>query len=347
MRAPNRWWPPGQCQIAVVVTTHKAALLPQILDALDSQAGMEGRRWQVVVVDNGSRENLAGRLRPSDFRFRLATFEQAHTGTGWARNQGWRRAEAPIVLFLDDDLVPDRRLLAEHLDAHERHPGSVVLGKISLAGPASMRPWTEYDRTKLAAKHVALGQRERPSGIHMGGNFSVSVERLKEAGGFDHRLPGRDHVDLGFRFKRMGVPFVYRPGALAYLHSDPSFESWRIALELQGKLDVAIFRDRGYSGGLSGMVACFHDRHPLNRIAVRLALSTRVMEHGMVGAARRLGAVTLRVGLRRASVASMSMVANVLYWRGVRDGLRGNARFWALVRETRRFPGRTYELVAT
>lgn len=344
MRSVNQWWPRAQNDIAVVVTIHdNPRLLHDILESLAAQAGMAGRRWQVVVVDNGSREGVPAALRARSFPFRLTVLEQRHTGEAWARNEGWKAAVASTVLFLDDDQVPGGRLLAEHLRAHATHPGAVVLGRITLARNHRPHAWTEYDAARMDAKYAALAGRERPSGLHAGGNFSISTEALERAGGFDHHLPGSEHVDLGFRLHEIGLRFVYWPPAHVVGHSSPDLGRWRLRHGLQGRLDVAMFRDRGYGGGLVNMVAAFHDRHPLNRAAVRLALSADPAERAIVGAAGAIGELAMRLRLRGVALASMSVVANVLYWAGVRDGLRGNGRFWQLVRVTRKHSSRTYE----
>lgn len=344
MRTPSQRGPVSRHHLGVVIPVHDNSwMMPRILDALAAQAGMAGRRWHVVVVNNGSPEGLPQAIRATTFPFRLTVVDQRHTGEAWARNQGWKQADAPVVLFLDDDMVPGERLLAEHLRAHASHPGAVVLGLITPDAAAGPRPWLEYDCRKMTAKYAALAACEKPSGIHAGGNFSVPVEVLERTGGFDHRIPGRDHIDLGFRLRQIGVPFVYWPAAHAREHVVVDYATWRVRHSLQGRLDVALFRDRGYGGGLLSMVACFHDRHPMNRMAVRIALSADGVGRAVIGAAAAVGEVTFRIGLRGASTACMSVIANTLYWRGVRDGLRGNFRFWQLVRTTRNFRGRTYQ----
>lgn len=335
---------PGRLELAVVIAAHDhVALLPRVLGALGSQTGTRDA-WEVIVVDNGSSQRVAGAVDQSSFRFPLTVIEQPHSGEAWARNEGWKRAVAPIVLFLDDDFVPDSHLIAEHLDAHARHPGAVVLGLVGPDPGSHREPWTDYERAKLLAKYEGLSSREKPSGIHVGGNFSISRQQLELVGGFDHRLPGREHVDLGYRLKGLGVKFVYRPEAKVTQHGQLDYERWRLSHQLQGRLDVSVFRERGYAGGLPSLVACYHDRHLLSRAAVRVALSGRTAEALVLGAANRLGRTAHRLRLRPISRASMSVVANVLYWAGVRDGLRGNAAFWSRVRATRRHAGRPYEM---
>jgi glycosyltransferase involved in cell wall biosynthesis len=330
--------------LAVVITTYDhVALLPSVLDALSSQTA-PGSAWEVVIVDNGSSGRLADAVDKAQFRGRLTVIEQPHSGQAWARNEGWKRAAAPIILFLDDDLIPDSHLVAEHLDAHARHPGGVVLGFVQPDPGLRRDAWTAYESANLIAKYDGLRGRETPSGIHVGGNFSISRQLLELAGGFDHRLPGREHVDLGYRLKGLGVRFVFRSQALVIQLGRPDYAKWLLSHQLQGRLDVSIFRERGYSGGLPSLVACYHDRHLLNRIAVRVALMGHGAETAVVRTAGRLGRTAHSLRLRPLSRASMSVVANVLYWAGVRDGLRGNAAFWGLVRATRRHSGRPYDL---
>jgi hypothetical protein len=107
-------------------------------------------------------------------------------------------------------------------------------------------------------------------------------------------------------------------------------------------MDVAIYRDRGYAGGLQSLVACYHDRHPLNRFAVRIALSFKSLESAVVDSSGWLGTTAHSLGLHPLARAALSVTANTVYWSGVRDGMRGNAAFWSLVRRTRRHTGRPY-----
>lgn len=333
--------------LAVVITTHdNPAGMSAVLGGLANQREAPPETWQVILVDNGSADRIADLVARSDFPFPITIVEQRHTGEAWARNEGWRRASADVVAFLDDNLVPDANFAIEHVRAHSRHRGAVVLGSVVHEPGRAGNAWTEYDRTMLEAKFARLSGRERPSGIHVGGNFSLPRATLERTGGFDNRLPIGAHVDLGFRLKRLGVEFVYEPGARVIQRGEVDFDSWQLRHRLQGRLDVAVFREREHAGGLKSLVACYHDRHPANRLVLRAALGTRLFEAWTVRGARRLAAAAHAARVRPLSRAAMSVVANVTYWGGVRDGLRGNEPFWSLIRSTRKHRGRPYEMAS-
>jgi hypothetical protein len=102
--------------LAVVIPTHnRRAILERTLDALGDQSR---RDFRIVVVDDGSTDGTwewlemraVTALHPS-----LSIVRQANRGQGQARNHGVRQVEEALVLFLGDDVIPCRELVAEHL----------------------------------------------------------------------------------------------------------------------------------------------------------------------------------------------------------------------------------------
>src|SRR5260221_2276184 len=59
--------------------------------------------------------------------------EQPRKGQAAARNNGSFVAHAPILLFLDDDVVPDRDLLTTHFAHHASGQRIAVLGDCEIA----------------------------------------------------------------------------------------------------------------------------------------------------------------------------------------------------------------------
>ena len=335
---------PARPTISVVIPTrNRRRLLLDVLAALSRQVGIPLWEVEAVVVIDGSDDGTVEELEQYKPPYRMIVIRQVHSGVASARNRGWRHSTADLVVFLDDDVVPDPRLVREHIRAHEANPDAVVLGQV-LPGPTGGEAWTWYDGWTMRRKYAALAANELPSGIHFGGNFSLPRARLEEIDGFDQGLPRSEHVDLGYRLAERGAEFRYAPDAMAIHLGRSDFRTWQTSYRLDGRMDVALYRDRGYAGGLSTIVATYHDRHWLNRLVLRLALSSRPAEQQLIPFTAAIGTLAHRLRLRRLVRLSFSATANIVYWGGVRDGFRGNRAFWKAINATRSHSPRPYRL---
>jgi hypothetical protein len=93
--------------VSVIIPVFEGgAFLPQ---AVDSVLAQRYPALEIIVVDDGSTEDIAGVVRqlPVDVRF----FRQENAGPAAARNRGIRDASGDFIAFLDvDDLWPERNL---------------------------------------------------------------------------------------------------------------------------------------------------------------------------------------------------------------------------------------------
>lgn len=96
------------CRVSVIVPLYNGE--KTIARCLDSLAGQTIRDIEIIVVDDGSRdqgEGIVRRYMEKDARIRLITQENA--GAGTARNRGIRAAKGEFVGFVDcDDFVHKR-----------------------------------------------------------------------------------------------------------------------------------------------------------------------------------------------------------------------------------------------
>jgi GT2 family glycosyltransferase len=110
-----------------------------------------------------------------------------------AMNAGLLAARSPVVLFLDDDIVPEAGLLAAHRAAQGRGEAAIVAGRV-------VQPW---DKPGAAAGASPAGQRPfggpAPAWVEefMGGNVSFRRDVAIAAGGFDENF-----VKAAYRFER-------------------------------------------------------------------------------------------------------------------------------------------------
>ncbi len=190
---------------------------------------------EIVIVDQSSRDDA-----------RLVAYAAGHPavrlhriaerGLPNARNVGVRLSSGDVVLFVDDDVIPDPDLIAAHAEAY-RHPGIAGVGGRVRGG---------YDRADGAVGrfHPMGAVVERNFGIdrggevdHLpGGNMSFRREVFARVGGFDATFGGSsigEETDFCLRARRAGFRLAFEPrAAVEHLHlptggcREPRFERW-------------------------------------------------------------------------------------------------------------------------
>lgn len=208
-------------ELSVVVPTYNsAAVLPGLLKGLGAQT-LAPERYEVILVDDGSCDSseaiVAGHRRDNP-GMGLRWYQQDHALGGAARNRGVAESHAPIVLFLDSDMVPFTSLLHGHLAMHQRHPEPevAVLGRVSTGRRhvELVSPDGGEDSARLTAC------RQLSPIAFASGNVSLKRAWLEENGLFRPGLPCLQDVDLALRLAEKGLNLLYCAEACA-LHTRP------------------------------------------------------------------------------------------------------------------------------
>jgi len=137
-----------------------------------------------------------------------------------AMNSGLEAANADIVLFLDDDIVPDPVLLSAHAGAHSCNSDAwAVVGQVLQPGEESL----DVDYESRAAGLVAdldfpfYSNRGRWVENVMAGNLSVKRELALSIGGFDENfippVAYRFETEFARRIVRAGGKIWFEPTA--------------------------------------------------------------------------------------------------------------------------------------
>jgi glycosyltransferase involved in cell wall biosynthesis len=123
-------------KLTVVVPTHNGSTrIGALFDGLCRQS-LSPERLNVLIVDNGSQPGTAGRIRALDAFQRLQArchvdlLELPEPGLTQARIAGTLAASSPVVLFLDDDAVPERRACEAALQTFEEAKAGVAFGRV-------------------------------------------------------------------------------------------------------------------------------------------------------------------------------------------------------------------------
>ncbi len=166
---------------------------------------------QIIVVDQ-TKEHEPGTIE------RLAQWER-NGKIRWipidrpsiphAMNIGLLDATQDIVLFLDDDIIPDPGLIQAHLDAHNAKDAAVVAGRV-------IQPWDVGMPDPADGKFRFSSSTEQFITDFMGGNFSVKRSIALKIGGFDEnfvRVAYRFESEFADRILASGEKIFFEPAA--------------------------------------------------------------------------------------------------------------------------------------
>ncbi len=224
--------------IAVVVSTRdRAARLAALLASLGAQT-VARDRFEVVIVDDGSRDGTAAVLERAGAcaELPLKVLTSRTSGRqGAGRNRGWRATDARVIAFTDDDCEATPEWLEEGLRTARAHPGAIVQGR-TVPHPGELHRQGPFSRTMDVS---SLGP------YYQTCNVLYPRELLERLEGFDERLPPGEDADLAWRAFADGARAVFAPDAVVF-HAVEN-------LGVRGHLRVArrwtdamgIFRHRG------------------------------------------------------------------------------------------------------
>jgi GT2 family glycosyltransferase len=219
-------------QISVVISTlGNYTGLSRVLDTYECQRGDRDRLEVLVVVDAADPDPEAADRAIADRAFPLRRLRGDLPGLSANRNVGWRAAEAPLVLFTDNDTLADRDLVSEHLGWHRRHPDqkTAVLGHVRWAREVRVTPFMHWLDHGIQFDYPHIEGTDAGWGRFYGANVSVKAGLIEEVGGFDaKRLPYLyDDLDFGYRAGKLGMRLLYNRRAIVEHLREPDLEFWR------------------------------------------------------------------------------------------------------------------------
>jgi GT2 family glycosyltransferase len=205
-------------RVSIVIVTFGAwALARRALEALRDRTPVP---FEVVVVDNPTPEDVAGRLREEVEGVEVIENDQ-NEGFGPAANRGAERARGALVLFLNSDTVVQEGWIEPLIDALEELPGAGAAvpmllnedGTVQEAGGLLFREgWTLMYGFGKDPADPSIRFRRR---IDYGSAACLLLRRSEflDLGGFDPAfVPAYcEDVDLQLRLRRLGRDVVYEP----------------------------------------------------------------------------------------------------------------------------------------
>ena len=183
----------------VVPTRDRNDALGECLDRLAPGAQtLTASSYEVIVTDDSE----TGAARPLlEARYPWARWNAGpRRGPASNRNAGAAAACGEIVVFVDDDCLPETGWLAGYADARRDRP-------------------TVYEGRTTCREGVTSPRQTAPEnltgGVLWSCNFAMPRAEFARLGGFDERFPFAhlEDVDLLLRIRAAGLPIVFVPHA--------------------------------------------------------------------------------------------------------------------------------------
>ncbi|MGH9134918.1 MAG: glycosyltransferase family 2 protein, partial [Ilumatobacteraceae bacterium] len=313
---PNVPSVPSVPTVSVVIPTfNRRQRLHRVLLALADQTYCGD--LEVVVVSDGSTDGTDEYLTSGGTPLAVVASAQPNQGPAVARNRGVDLATRQLVVFIDDDVVPDRGLIKAHVDNHAALGADhVVIGPMLDPPDHEMSPWVRWEQAMLAKQYAAMARGDyAPTARQFyTGNASVLRRHVVEAGGFDPSLRRAEDVELAYRLADLGLRFAFEPAAIGYHYAERTFESWWATGYAYGRNEVVMARDGGRRNVLGWVADEFHDRHALVRSLTRACVPRPRLAAAVSQVLRAVAVAGDRLHSESISRYAMSGLQNVAFY---------------------------------
>jgi GT2 family glycosyltransferase len=304
-------------KLSVVIATYNRGRL--LIDLLaDLSAQVDAGPFEVVLVDDGSREPVAPLVQSRDFPYPLRLITQGNTGQARARHRGVLAAEGDVIVITDDDMKLPSHFLKAHRAQHEAG-ADVVLGLMKPAEDLAKKPLFErFHAAQLALFRERVRRGEAiPGSALCTGNVSFRRAQYLTLGGFDPDLERSEDRELGIRLEEAGARFAFSEAAFTWHHSDHTDPAvWRRRAYLYGLYDHRIARkhpDAVQNDPWHFLLLV----HPVSRPVLLAASLAPAAAQLLASAAMRTSEQIDRVGLERVALKGATFVYGLEYFRGV------------------------------
>lgn len=245
----------------------------ELAGCLRSLLAQEYPDFEVVVVDNApsdERRRLLDRVlaEVEDPAGRLRRVLEPTAGASYARNRGLAAATGPLVAFVDDDVLVDRRWLRAVVTAFESVPDVACVTGLVLPWELETveQNWfVQYGGFGKGFRRRAFDLGEHrgehalypylPGQFGTGANSAFRTDVLRGLGGFDPALGmrrpvvGGEDIDVLLRTVLAGHVLVYEPQALLWYQPFREYRSLQRQMVIYGRGLAAVLLKAALSDG--------------------------------------------------------------------------------------------------
>jgi len=230
-------------KVSIVIPTYnRKGEIKKLLDRFRKE-DFSSDSFEVLVIDDCSSDGTRAFLESYKAPFRLVNiFHNENRGSAASRNDGVRTANNDIILFLDDDLIPEKGIITNHIKCHH-NKRCAVIGNIKYRETKSTR-WISRYLSSRGVHKIKRGAKI-PFKCFWTSNASIRKENLINAGLFDEDFKGAggEDTEIAYRLEKRGIEFLYAKEALCY-HRPVSLQELLSKQESFSKNGLPLLIDR-------------------------------------------------------------------------------------------------------
>lgn len=333
-------------RVSIVIPTYnRRVTLERVLRGLGRQT-VASDTFEVIVVADGCTDGTGDLCRrlAGDLPFHLRLYEQANAGPAAARDHAVREARAPLIVFVDDDVVPDEHLIAAHLAAHAADGDDAIVAMGPLLPPPDQRlnVWGAWEERALCSQYddMERGRWQPTYRQFYTGNASLARRLILDAGGFNASYRRAEDIELGLRLAAQDCRFVFLPEARGWHYLHRSFASWTHMPIAYGHACVAMGRAHRVHEVALAATEYYQRSLPVRAVTVLcLGFQRRVkIATSILGA---LAVASWACHMPVVPFMCCSLIYNLRYYAGMADELGGARKFWQLI-DAARVAGETH-----
>ena len=203
-----------QPRVSVIVPTYARPTQIQTCVKSLCDANYPKDLWELVVVDDGSAEPVSDCLQGFNTQLNLTCLRQTNKGPGAARNFGAQNATGEILVFTDDDCVPEVDWLPRLVDAVSQDD-TVLAGGKTLNG-ISDNPYSEASQLMIDFLDDYFSRQHTSMRFFTSNNMACRALDFRALGGFDEEFgtgAGEDR-DFARRWIQSGRMLTDAPSAI-------------------------------------------------------------------------------------------------------------------------------------
>ncbi len=219
-------------RISVVIPSSKSKYLSETLESLMNQTTPP---LEIIVVDNSQVENESEKIKKLAGKYGVKYVRENREGLHNARNIGVIEAKGEIVQFVDDDTIPDRKLIEEMEKIFSRFSNiGIVAGRVIPDFRTTPPKYMKYLRFSYLSTLDYGNEIKQNIEFINGANISFPKDVYISVGGVNpdsfssrEKIWLRGDGESGFlaKVKETGKKVIYNPHAIVkHIITDDRFK---------------------------------------------------------------------------------------------------------------------------